>query len=357
VGDAHPARRVTLAHVAARAGTSQATASRALAGDRRISEATRRAVGEAAEVLGYVPNVAARSLRARRTRTLGLLLSDLRDPVHGQVAAGFEEEAVVAGYTVIIVATGGRIEEERRALRVFVERRTDGICVASSVMDPTEAMERVGSGPLVIVQPDHPCILQAADALPPGTLRTDDASGMEQAADHLLAAGHRRIAYLGPGEKATDILRRSTAQRVLHERGGVELRVGVVPEDAWERPGEVAGALGQDPPHAVLCYDDKLALALLDGLRARGLRVPDDVAVVGYDGIPFAALANPRLTTVSTPTAEMGGLAARWLLDAVGSGSLAPARLLPVALAVRESSVRRARTTGRRREPVMAGRG
>ncbi|CAN5657217.1 LacI family DNA-binding transcriptional regulator [soil metagenome] len=332
------ARRTTLADVAARAGVSRATASRALSGDARISESTRAAVRDAAQALEYVPNVAARGLRARHTRVLGLLLSDFSDPVHGQVAAGFELEAGAAGYTVIIMAARNVPAEERRALTVFVERSADGICMASSTLDPDQARSRSGACPLVVVQPDHPRILDGPEALPRGTIRTDDASGVEQAVRHLLAMGHRDIAYVGTGNRATDILRCRTAERIVREQLRVGLRVISVAEDAWTNPASLSEALGPEPPRAVICYDDKMALALIDGLRMRELEVPRDVAVVGYDGIPFAALSNPRLTTVATPTVEMGQLAARCLVEAIDSGSLTPPRTLPVQLVVRESS-------------------
>jgi LacI family transcriptional regulator len=338
MGHSGPARRTTLADVAARANVSRATASRALSGDPRISEATRTAVRDAAQALEYVPNVAARGLRARHTRVLGLLLSDLSDPVHGQVAAGFELEAGAAGYTVIIMAARNVAADEQRALTVFVERSADGICMASSTLDPDQARARAGACPVVVVQPDHPRILEDPATLPAGTIRTDDASGVEQAVSHLLGLGHRDIGYVGAGARATDILRCVTAQRVVREELGIELRVIHVPEDAWTDPKPLGEALGPKPPRAVICYDDKLALALIDGLRMRGLTVPRDVAVVGYDGIPFAALSNPRLTTVATPTVEMGQLAARSLIDAIDTGSLTPPRTLPAKLVVRESS-------------------
>jgi DNA-binding LacI/PurR family transcriptional regulator len=113
---------------------------------------------------------------------------------------------------------------------------------------------------------------------------------------------------------------------------------GSVDDDAWRDPEVVAASLPTPTPDAVVCYDDKLALALLDGLRSRGVRVPDDVSVIGFDGIPFAALSNPRLTTVATPTLEMGRVAARSLVAAIGTGSLPRGLVLPTELVVRESA-------------------
>ena len=331
-------RRTTLADVAARAGVSRATASRALVGDDRITAATRAIVRDAAEALEYVPNVTARSLRAQRTRALGLLLADLSDPVHGQVAAGFELAAAEAGYTVIIVAAHGDAAAERRALTAFVERSTDGICVASSAMDPAEIRDRVGRTPLSFIQPDHDALITSPRDLPDGTIRTDDAAGVRQAVQHLVAVGRSDIAYLGSGDRATNRSRRATAVQTLLAHTDRRMRTFQVSEDDWTTPDAVAEALGHDVPEGIVCYDDKTALALLDGLRARGVRVPDDVAVVGFDDIPFAALANPRLTTVWTPTVEMGRLGASSLFIAIGTGELPAPRILDVELVVRESS-------------------
>jgi LacI family transcriptional regulator len=330
---------VTLADVAARARVSLATASRALAGDERISVPTRAAVDRAARQLGYVPNVAARSLRARQTRALGLMLADLADPVHAQVASGFEQEAASSGYYVIIVSAHDVPEEERRAMTVFMERATDGICLASSALDPEEAMARAGSVPIVVAQPDHDGRITSSAHLPPGTIRTDDEAGIEEAARHLTGNGHRDIAYLGSGARATNRLRQAALERAIREAIDRTPRAINLPDQAWTDPDAVGAALGARPPDAVVCYDDKLALALLDGLRRRGLSVPRDVAVTGFDDIPFARLANPRLTTVATPVVEIGRLAARSLVGAIDSGQLPPPVVMPVELVIRESSV------------------
>ena len=338
-------RRVTLADVAARAGVSRATASRALGGDARISEPTRDAVRAAATALRYVPNAAARSLRVRRTRVLGLLIADLSDPVHGQVAAGFEEAAARHGYTVVFVTGSNVLTAERRAIRAFVEHGVDAIALVSSVIDPAEARDLAGAErTLIVVQPDHAGMLRVRSAPPDGVIVTDDAGGVEVAVRHLLDAGHARIMYLGIGDRPSNLLRRRTAERVVAEAGLTPVPSGSVDDDAWRDPEAVAASLPTPTPDAVVCYDDKLALALLDGLRSRGVRVPDDVSVTGFDGIPFAALSNPRLTTVSTPTVEMGRTAAVSLVEAIGTGSLPPGLVLPTELVVRESA-RRARAS------------
>jgi DNA-binding LacI/PurR family transcriptional regulator len=169
----------------------------------------------------------------------------------------------------------------------------------------------------------------------------DEADGIRQAVEHLVELGHRDVAYLGVGLRSSDRLRRTVAARTFADQTGLVLRTFEIPDASWRRPEQVAAALGPAIPRAVICYDDKLALALLDGLRDLGARVPEDVAVLGYDGIPFASIARPRLTTVETPAAEMGRLAATTLVQATRTGRMPPARLLPVRLVVRESTAGR----------------
>lgn len=334
-----PRRRILLRDVAERANVSGSTASRALADDKRISLATRETVKAAAAALHYVPNAAARSLRARRTRTLGLLLPDLRDPVHGQVASAFEQEARLQGYCVIMVAGENDLVRERLALRIFAEHGTDGVAINSSVLSWKETRERVDPDRLVLVQPDHRSMLRRDGPLSPGVIQTDDAGGARTAVDHLVDNGYCRIAYVEGGARASNAVRGEAVSAALRSRGiRAPMRSFASTVDAWRAPGALAAQIAADLPEALVCYDDKLALALMDALRTLGIRVPDDVGIVGFDGIPFAGLSNPRLTTLAVPSAEMGRLAASTLIGAVHDGVLADAALLPLELIVREST-------------------
>jgi len=331
--------RVVLGDVAQRAGVSVSTASRALAEDRRISAATRRAVREAAADLRYVPNATARSLRARRTRTLGLLLADLSDPIHGLVAAGFEAEAARNGYSVTFAAGQGDDERERRSLRLFAEHAADGVAIASTLLDPTTARRLVPGGRVIIVQPDSPRLPRDRHTRVRGVIRTDDVAGMQAIASHLVACGYRDVAYAGDGTRTADVVRRRALERAL--TGGpspLPVRWVPAPDGTWRAPGPLVLEITRSLPDVLVCFDDKLALSVLDGLRARGVRVPDDIGVVGFDGIPFAEISNPRLTTVVTPAFEMGRRAAAILIAAVQTGTMPEAETLPVALAVREST-------------------
>ena len=263
-------RRVVLADVARIAGTSEATASRALKNDPRIGETTRATVRAAALELDYVPNAAARSLRARRTHILGLLLDDLADPVHGKVAAGFEEAAADRGYAVFMMTGLHDPGREQRALTAFVEHRADGIALASCVSDPADVHARVPADRVVFVQPDYPGLANGGEPPSRGVLRTDDSAGVAATVRHLVERGYRRIAFVGPGSGASDGIRRSAAAEALgHLRLGPMrfLDSGI---DGWRDASAVARLLASDPPEAVLCYDDKLDLS--DGHTPAGFR-------------------------------------------------------------------------------------
>jgi LacI family transcriptional regulator len=354
-----PERRVVLADVARIAGTSEATASRALKDDPRIGEAMRAAVHAAATKLGYVPNAAARSLRARRTHILGLLLDDLADPVHAKVAAGFEEAAAGQGYAVFIMTGLHDLEREQRALTAFAEHRADGIVVASCIGDPADVLARVPADRVVFVQPDYPALADGADVPAHGVVRTDDVAGVAATVRHLVERGYRRMTYVGPGSWASDTLRRTAAAATLERLGHGPIHFLDAGVDGWRDATAVAGALAADPPDAVLCYDDKLALALLDALRSTSLVVPDDLALVGFDGIPAAHQSWPRLTTVDVPSVEVGRRAVEMLVASVRDGRMPVSEILPVRLVIGDSTPPRATPVAPRGTPlaVAAGRG
>lgn len=335
-----PHRRVVLDDVARMARVSRSTASRALVDDPRISEPTRIAVKHAASELRYVPNAPARSLRAQRTRILGLLMANLSDPVHGQIAEAFEQEAKSSGYRVIFSIGLQDPTLERKALQTFTEQAADGVAMVSCVMAPSEAQARVQPDRLIIVQPDHRRAQGYRGARVPGVIMTDDAQGVEAVVDHLVATGHRDIGYVGSGARASSMVHREAIKRALRRHGiPPNLDRFPSPNDIWRAPDALAALIAADLPEALICYEDVLALALMDALRRLGIRVPNDVGIVGFDGIPFAEFSNPRLTTVATPLFELGRLAASSLIEAIQTGRLPEAVVLPVQLIIRESTL------------------
>lgn len=335
-------RRTTLADVAAEAGVAISTASRALAGDVRITASTTSAVLAAAAHLGYVPDAAARGLRNRRTRTLGMLLGDLADPWQSHVVAGFEAAARGTGHTVLFLAGGGRHEVEDRLVDILHERAVDGVALLATLVDPLEVAERCGHERVVDVQPpaDAPLAGGGRRGDPrPGLLRVDDTAGMAALVGHLAGQGCRRLLFLGVRGRPASTVRRDAALRAA-AAAGLTLEVVEAGGAAAADPEALARAATTSHPDAVLCCDDTTALRLLDGLRDRGVEVPADLAVTGFGDLPMAALANPRLTTVAMPATELGATAARALVAAITGDVLPNPVLLPVALVARESSRR-----------------
>jgi DNA-binding LacI/PurR family transcriptional regulator len=343
------ARRVTLADVAQVAGVSSATVSRALKDDPRIGSRTTELVRRAAEQLNYVPNQAARSLVLNATYTLGLLVPELTDPLHGQVVAGFEQAAAARGYSVIIAEALSDPTRERRALQLFAGHPADGIALQGSILDQRQVLALVRPTRVAFINSEHLSLAGYDSGLPYGCVRTDDIRGIAALIQHLVVdAGYRRIGYVNGPLIASNSIRRDAAVRRIEllAGGGLDvdprLRQYSTGSQDWRTgAAQLATRVAQDRdrPEALLCYDDKLALATIDALRTVGLSVPTDIAVVGFDDIPFAALANPRLTTVRQPSAEMGQLAVEMLLDAFVTDSMPRSVTLPVEVVVRESSL------------------
>lgn len=351
IGPARAAKRpISLADVARAARTSEATASRALKDDPRIGATTRQTVRATADELGYVPNAAARSLRARRTQILGLLLDDLADPVHGRVAAGFEAAAAAGGYAVFIMTGLHDQERERRALRTFVEHRVDGVALGSTVSPPAVVHRQIAPEHVVFIQPDYPGLAEGERPPQRGVIRGDDVRGMDEVVRHLVGRGYRRLGYVGPGSGSSDTLRLGAVDGTLRALGLASARRFAAGLDGWGDASAVAREIVAAPIDALVCYDDKLALAVLDGLRGCGLDIPRDLAITGFDGIPTSAFSVPRLTTVTVPYVALGRRAVEMLVAALEEGIMPGSEVVPATLLVRDSTPPFSRTSaGRRR--------
>ncbi|MDR7422435.1 MAG: LacI family DNA-binding transcriptional regulator [Armatimonadota bacterium] len=331
---------MTIEDVARAVGVSPSTVSRALQDAPVISAATRRRVARAAARLGYVPNQAARSLVTRTTRTFGLMIPDVTDPVHGQVVTGFEQAAAEAGYTVIMANGFADPQRERRAIALFLAHRADGVALMGSVLPQARVRATVRPAPVVFINGEHVALAGYASDLATGCIRSDDLSGIDALVRHLVEGGRRRIGYAHGRPSASDLTRRDAAARALR-RAVPGSRLIEYGGEGWRSESALAGLIARDRPDAVLCYDDKLALRTIAALRTLGVRVPGDIAVAGFDDIPFAALSNPALTTVAQRSEEMGRLAVGMLRSALERAQMPRSITLPVQLVVRESTARR----------------
>ncbi|MBX2998848.1 MAG: LacI family DNA-binding transcriptional regulator [Caldilineaceae bacterium] len=313
-------KRVSIKDIAALAGVSHPTVSRALRGEGRISDETRSRIMSIAQEIGYMPNLVARGLVMQRTNSIGLVVTNIGDPFHSEIIRGVEFAVRDNGYSLFLGSTTADPEQEVRVVHSFRGRSVDGIIIASSEVGAQYA-EMFDDG----LHMDVPIVLISshAEGSPLHSVTHDDYGGARQVMAHLLEQGYRRIAYLGHrfGGRV-NAERRRAWQETLQSAGlapflainstETTLDHGVASVNPLlRRADEQWGAL----PDAVFCYNDLLAIGLISGLRAQNLSVPEDVAVAGFDGLDVAAHIEPPLTTMSQPRYEMGLRAANILLD------------------------------------------
>jgi len=348
-------RQRTSSDVARYAGLSVATVSRVIHDSPRVSLEARRRVEEAIAALGYTPNALARGLVTRTTRTIAVLVSSIADPFWAEVIRGIEDRAVEAGYAAFIASSYEDGRREEKAISLFRQKRVDGIVIGASSRGPEVPWQRgVHPIPVVFINNEH---VEPEDQVPisagvgaEGEYATfsqtcriagDDRRGARMLTDHLLALGHRRIAYIGARGRASSLRRLRGFRQAMEEAGQPIDESLVITGDEGANAGELIAfrLLTRVPlPTALLCYDDMTALGALRAARALNLRCPRDISVVGFDDIPIAAYLDPSLTTVRQPMHEMGVRAMQALLQA-GRGERPPSwEVMPGELVVRDSS-------------------
>jgi LacI family transcriptional regulator len=327
--------KVGIADVATRAGVSVTTVSHVLSGRRPVADATRSRVLEVIRELGYQPDAAARSLRTGRTMTVALIVPDLTNPFYPVVARGLEDRLRPAGYHAVVCNTDGRRDEELSFLREMVSRGVDGIVAAAFGLTREDLLAHKHL-PLVRVGGRF-------DASTGDLVRSDDEAGTTAAVRHLLACGHRRLGFAGGApDVGPSRLREAGFRNALAEAGVAVDEALVVSGDFTREAGRAAARRlldAYEAPTAVVCANDLIAIGVLDEARARGLAVPGDLAVTGYDDIDAASLVTPALTTVVNPAREIGRVCGELLLARLAGGG-GPKREIVLAnsLVVRDSA-------------------
>ncbi|WP_460775813.1 LacI family DNA-binding transcriptional regulator [Microbacterium sp. GXF7504] len=325
---------VSVKDVAVAAGVSVGTVSNVLNRPDRVTPATVDRVHAAIDRLGYVPNDAARQLRAGRSRCIGMIVQDLRNPFYAALVRAAEDRAAEAGLTVLVADSRGDHEQEVAHLSLFERQRALGILVAPLSPENPHAGELAARGTQVVLVDAH-----GGDASLP-TVTVDDAAGGRAAMERLLTIGRRHVTFVGGPMSVRQIAGRFAGARATAEAHGLRLDV-LEPTDltvlGGRRAAEALAALAPaERPDAVFAANDLLALGVLQGLHMSGAaRVPDDVAVIGYDDIDFAASAVVPLTSVRQPADEIGARAVDLLLSP-GDGPTAVT--LRPELVVRESA-------------------
>lgn len=305
-------KQISIKDIAREVRVSHPTVSRALRGSPLVKPETAERIRQIAEQMGYRPNAVARGLATNKTWTVGALVTSIADPFTAEVFGGVEELANDNGYSVFVANCSEDPARELRVVRLFQERRVDGILVLSSRVGalhmPLLRQLRV---PIVLVNSEHPD--QFAHSV-----MIDNVGGACMAVQHLINLGHRRIAYLGDRLGFRSDIERFAGYRealgladysfepdlVLHGNGTAE-------EGRLVMTRLLAVS---DPPTAVFCYNDLTAIGALSAIRAHGLRVPEDISVVGFDDLAIASFTGPPLTTVRQPKQLMGRTATEILL-------------------------------------------
>lgn len=334
------AKRVTLGDVARAAGVHSGTVSRALNEDTRsqVSASTVKKVRAVAEELGYVPDVVARALRTQTSMTVGVIIPDLMNPIFPPMVRGIEHVLQQRGYTALLANTDSRDDVELTAFESLLQRRVDGFILATGHHGDQPAITRAHRAGALVVMVNR----EAGDGTYP-VVTSDNAQGMMLAVRHLIELGHRRIMHLaGPHDYSTTRMRAdafAAATGVERSVAARTVNAEALTIDAGVQAMDAILADGGDLPTGVIGGNDLVALGAIRSLHAHDLRVPEDVSVVGFNDMPFAADFSPPLTTVRVPLREMGAAAATMLLDAIDDGRQAPgAMVLPVSLVVREST-------------------
>lgn len=327
-------RELTLKQIAGDLNLSVMSVSRALNGHKGVSEETRKRVRDYVRQVHYRPNLAARTLVQRRSLVLGVIFPSLQQTFWAEIVLGIEEVAKARGYAVLLAHSNDRPEVEQEEIATLLARQVDALLIASS--DPEANLDALRE----VHQSDRPLVLfdRYAESLAAPGVFCDDRDGARRATEHLIQCGHRRIAHLAGPESLSVARDRCRGYRDAMQAAGLPERVLECGfgQEAGRRGMETL--LSEGSLDAVFAAHDPIAFGVLDVAKARGLRVPQDLALIGYTDVEHADHLAVPLTVMAQPTREMGEATARLALDLL-AGRVPPRTriVLPARLIVRDS--------------------
>jgi DNA-binding LacI/PurR family transcriptional regulator len=311
---------ISIKDVAAAAGVSHSTVSRALNNSPRVSQETSERIRRIAEEAGYSGSAIARSLATRRTKTIGVVVTTIADPFAAGIVIGIEEIAGNNGYSVFLANSNADPDRELRVVRSFEERRVDAIIVLASRVGALylTLLSRLRV-PIVMINNQHPSEFVHSVCI-------ENTQGARTATAYLLNLGHRRIGYIGDRNGRQSDTERFAGYRDALDSADLPFQPDLVQYGDSTPDGGVQAMSTflrmPEPPSAVFCYDDMTALGAIRAVRSSGRRVPEDISIVGFDDLPIVRFTDPPLTTIRQPMAKMGCLAMEAVLDLLGgSGS------------------------------------
>ena len=327
----------TISQVAKEAGTSVATVSRVINQTGTVRPETRQKVLQAIERLGYQPNVWGRNLRRGESRVVLVMVPNVTNPYYAPIIAGAEDALNAAGYSIMLCITNMEQSRRSRYIDLMRNRRADGAILMDIVMDDHSIVHLAQQYPLV-----QCCEYYQSDAI--SHVSIDNFSAAREVVSRLVSLGHTRIGFIGAKNSFI-----STNLRYKGYHAALkELSIAAKPEYEGFAGGDysfstgvkVAGDLLDRParPTALFCVSDVLALGALQAARERGLRVPEDLSVVGFDDVEYASMFQPRLTTIRQPCYQLGELAASLLLRQIGGEAGGQSLFLPHEWIIRDST-------------------
>lgn len=332
---------VTIRDIAQKLEMAHSTVSRALRDDPRISPATRERVKRVAAQMGYHVNVAARALSSGRMQSIALIIPDVVDPFWAGIVKGVDAVTHERRYSLVLYITHAEREREAAALAAAAEGRYDGAIFFRRQLPVKDMARALRSGTQLSLMSHH------EPSLPVDSVRVDDLDGAYRATSYLLELGHRRIAHIaGPPDHRETTDREAGFRQALAEAGIAPDCAHVISGNFTEKGGRAAAeSLFAAPqgqwPTAIFAANDRMAIGLLHFCAERGVRIPHDLSIVGYDDIESCRHLQPPLTTVHQPTTEMGGQAARLLIERLEGSSSPPREVwLKTELIVRGSCTR-----------------
>jgi DNA-binding LacI/PurR family transcriptional regulator len=302
--------------VAAKAGVSVATVSRAFNFPDKVTPATRELVERVARELNYLPNASARTLRTQRSRALGVVLPTLLNPTFAECLQGIARAAIAGGYAILPVTTGYRLDEEERAVQLLLAGNVDGLILVVSNPSTSKALARLRTAgtPYVLAynrHADHPCVT------------VDSEAAVADAVARLVLLGHRRIAMVSGTLAASD---RAQQRYRGYQKGMTDAGLKAPPlievpfvESAVDALTNVLQA--DNRPTALVCSNDLLAIRSIRAAHLGGLSVPDDLSVIGFDGIALGEDLTPALTTIAQPNSDIGRHSVELLVQAMAGGT------------------------------------
>jgi DNA-binding LacI/PurR family transcriptional regulator len=327
-------RSPSIYDVAKAAGVAPSTVSRAFSRPGRVNSRTAERVFAAAREVGY-RSEALHGLTGQRTRSLALVVTDITNPFYSEIIRGAHEAAGESGYTILLSHT----QEDAQLERDWTEREigaVEGVLLTSSRMSDSAIRMLAKQKPLVMLNrrvPEVPCVI------------TDNARGMRRAMEHLAELGHESVTYVaGPEASWADGMRWVAIMEAGHELELKVRRVGPCNVPTVHAGFDTASEVLTHKPTAVIAYNDVMAIGVIKGMRRAGVRVPDDVSVIGVDNVVLSEIVDPELTTVAAPLRAMGITGVKNLIAAIGGAT--PSRepiVLPVKLLIRGTTAQRRR--------------